>query len=103
MRVDDDCAITIRDFTKSGVFFGVQRKIRLDGIKLNGRAKQFLANRLFGAEIRVTYKDLDGAYVKGTVWENGGEGIKVREWDGTISVKSLNDILVDEGYATRDK
>ena len=50
----------------------------------------------------MTYKDTDGAYVKGTVWENGGDGIRVKEWGGTISIKSLNDVLVDEGYATRD-
>ena len=55
--------------------------------------------------MRVTYKDMDEAkHVKGTIWEDGGSGIKVRNiWTGEVVTKSLNDTLVDEGYASYDK
>ena len=53
----------------------------------------------------MTYKDLDeDKYVKGTIWEDGGNGIRVKNiWTGEVATKSLNDILVDQGYASYDK
>lgn len=105
-RVDDDCVVIVRDFSKSGVFFGIERKVRLDGITITDKtgAKDFVRRRRSG-KVRVTYKDLDEAKnVKGTIWEDGGNGIRVKNiWTGEVATKSLNDILVDQGYASYDK
>ena len=105
-RVDDDCLVFIRDFSKSGVFFGIERKVILDGIMIKDKsgARDFVRRRLSG-KVRVTYKDLDEAKnVKGTIWEDGGNGIRVKNiWTGEVATKSLNDILVDQGYASYDK
>ena len=105
-RVDDDCLVFIRDFSKSGVFFGIERKVILDGIMIKDKsgARDFVRRRRSG-KVRVTYKDLDEAKnVKGTIWEDGGNGIRVKNiWTGEVATKSLNDILVDQGYASYDK
>lgn len=105
-RIDDDCVVIVRDFSKSGVFFGIERKVILDGITITDKtgAKDFVRRRRSG-EVRVTYKDLDeDKYVKGTIWEDGGNGIRVKNiWTGEVATKSLNDILVDQGYASYDK
>ena len=105
-RVDDDCLVFIRDFSKSGVFFGIERKVILDGIMIKDKsgARDFVRRRCSG-KVRVTYKDLDEAKnVKGTIWEDGGNGIRVKNiWTGEVARKSLNDILVDQGYASYDK
>ena len=93
-RINDDCTVVIRDFTKSGIYFGIQRKVRFDGIKIKSSdsAKEFLRRRGFG-EVRVTYKELDSdGFVRGTIWDGACNGRK-----------SLNTILVEEHYADYDK
>ena len=73
-------------------------------IKDKSGARDFVRRRRSG-KVRVTYKDLDEAKnVKGTIWEDGGNGIRVKNiWTGEVATKSLNDILVDQGYASYDK
>ena len=85
--IKDDGTILVRDFTKGGVLFGIERKVRLAGIKMTRREIDFVRNRYAGCdEVRVTYKetDFDGA-VRGEIWDGAYNG-----------KRSLNYVLLEK-------
>lgn len=93
ISAEDDGVLIVFD---KGEF--CERKVRLDKVKVHDNAKEFISRRC-AVEVRVAYDELDGEYIKGIVW---GKDSGIRKRDDAITTKSLNDILVDEGYATYD-
>ena len=93
MDVKDDGVLIVLDKANC-----TERKVRLDKIKVHDNARKFISRRRT-VEVRVTYREQEGEYVRGIVWEKDN---RMASRSGVTKSKSLNDILVDEKYASYD-